>query len=238
MSCHTSLPHLPRRGRVVGAKQDRVRVAHRRRPPPRPSPFARGQLPRSRRKTDDHGPLRPHRPQRRLHAGQAGDPFRGATLTYAACQSASPQTARALKSRARRRPRRPRRDPQPQPSRLSGAALCLRAARRDAGAAQLAARGAGAGVHPVRCGREGAGGRAGLCGRRRAAASRTARRHGRRPRLRAGGSRSTICCARAAATAATRMPISPARCCSSTPPAPPAGRRARCCARRRWSGTP
>ena len=113
--------------------------------------------------------------------------FARATLTYATLVGAHRRGGARPEIGARRRARRPRRDPQPQSSRLSGAALRLRAARRAAGAAQLAARGAGAGVHPHRRVGEGAGGGAGLCAGHRAAESRAAGRTGRRPRFRAGG---------------------------------------------------
>ena len=161
---------------------------------------------------DDHEPLRPDRPQRRVRAGQAGDPFRARDTHLCGAVAAHRRGGARLEVGARRRARRPRRDPQPQSSRLSGAALCLRAARRDAGAAQLAARRAGAGVHPHRRVGEGADRRAGLRPGHRAVESRIAGYARRRARFRAGGRRSTICCAPEAATAATRMSISRARC--------------------------
>ena len=111
--------------------------------------------------------------------------FGGATLTYAAFAARIAAAARALKSQLGVGRGDRVAILSAQSSRLSGAALRLRAARRDAGAAQLAARGAGAGVHPVRCVGEGAGGRERLRGRRRAAEAGAARRAHRRPRFRA-----------------------------------------------------
>ena len=130
--------------------------------------------------------------------------FDGAALTYAAFAERIAAAARALKSQLGVGARRPRRDPRRQSSRLSGAALRLRAARRDAGAAQLAARGARAGVHPVRRVGEGAGGRGGF-------AAVIAPLKQALPDVRIvgldfapEGARSTICSPRAAATAAIR----------------------------------
>ncbi len=90
--------------------------------------------------------------------------FEGETLSYAAFAARIETAARALKAEYGIGTRRPRRHPQPQPAGLSGAALCLRTARRDAGAAELAARGRRATLHPVRRLRaQGVGARAGVC---------------------------------------------------------------------------
>ena len=90
--------------------------------------------------------------------------FEGETLELRRARCAYRADRARAEGRMRRRPRRPRRDPQPEPAGLSGAALCLRAARRHAGAAELAAGGGRATVHPVGRLGKGAGARAGLCG--------------------------------------------------------------------------
>ena len=120
----------------------------------------------------DHGPLRSHRAQRRLHARQAGAVFEAKTSLRGLRRPHRTHGARA-EVRVRRRPRRPRRDPQPEPAGLSRAALRLRTARRHAGAAELAAGGGRATVHPVGRPVQGAAARTGLR-RRSARAAKTA----------------------------------------------------------------
>ncbi len=89
---------------------------------------------------------------------------RATTLSYAAFAAPHRADRARPEGRVRRQQRRSRRDPQPEPAGLSGTALCLRAARRHAGAAELAACRRRTVVHPVRRRCQGAGARAGLCG--------------------------------------------------------------------------
>ena len=208
---------------------------------PHPTRFARRHLPlQGEVCAVSDGPLRSHRPQRGVHAGQARDPFRRRDPQLCGFRRPHRGDGTRAEIRARRRPRRPRRDPQPQPSGLSGAALCLRAARRHAGAAELAARGGRAVVHPVRCFREGAGGRAGICGCDRAAAETRCpdarivgldfapeRRRSFDDLLARGQRRRPQSACRSLRAAADRLHLRHHR----------TARRARCCGRRRWSGT-
>ncbi len=85
-----------------------------------------------------HGPFRPDRAQRRLRARQARTDLRGRGFELCRVSRAHRADCARAAGRIRHRQGRPRRDPQPEPAGLPGAALCLRAARRDAGAAELA----------------------------------------------------------------------------------------------------
>ena len=107
--------------------------------------------------------LRPDRAQCRLRArkASAGVRRRDAEL----CGLSRPHWAGGARAgdRIRCGKRRPCRDPQPEPAGLPRAALRLRTVRRDAGAAELAARGRRTNVHPARLWRQGAGARTGFC---------------------------------------------------------------------------
>ena len=168
--------------------------------------------------------------------------FAGSALSYArAGRSASAETARALQVAVGRRARRPRRHPRHQSSRLSRAAVCLRAARRHAGAAQLAARRARAGLHPARRRGEACWSvEQSVRGHRGAAAQGAARRAHRRLgfRARAGPCPRGSCWPPAAATDGIRTST---RSCSTADRLhlghDRATRKAQCCARRHCFGT-
>ncbi len=78
--------------------------------------------------------------------------FEGERLSYARVRRAHRTDRHGVEAGARRRPRRPRRDPEPEPAGLSGPALRMRATWCDAGAAELAAGGrrAAASFSPMR----------------------------------------------------------------------------------------
>ena len=117
-----------------------------------------------------------------LHAGQGGDPLWRSGAELCGAGAAHRRDRAGAEIAAWRGARRSGRHPRRQPSRLSGPALCLRPARRDAGADQLAPRGAGAALHPARCRCESAGGGAGLCADHRTARGGDAGRARRRSR--------------------------------------------------------
>ena len=175
-----------------------------------------------------------------LHARQGGVAVCRQAVELCRARGSGSRLRRArAQNRARRRARRPPGDPRRQSSRLSRAALCLRPARRHAGAVELAARGARAALHPRRCLGEGPG-------RDRTRSPPWCRRCAQRSPIFAssawttGRTRDTFDVLLAAGRGDDRNPHidSRARCSWSTPRGRPGGRRARCCVRRRCCGTP